>query len=58
MAISIETDQQCEAALARVDEIFDAELGTPEGDELDALVTAIELYEDKAFFSGIAESGT
>jgi HTH-type transcriptional regulator/antitoxin HigA len=58
MARSIETEQQYEAALARVDKIFDAESGTPEGDELVALVTAIELYEDETFFPGPTSTST
>jgi HTH-type transcriptional regulator/antitoxin HigA len=40
---------KCEAdydvALARVDELMDAELDTRQGDELDILVTLIEKYE-------------
>jgi len=40
---------KCEAnydtALSRVDELMDAELDTPQGDELDVLVTLIEKYE-------------
>ena len=35
------------AALARVDELMDAELGSPEGEELDILVDLVELYESK-----------
>ncbi len=34
-------------ALARADELMDAEAGTPEADELEVLVTLIELYEEK-----------
>jgi len=34
-----------DAALARVDTLMDAELDTPQGDELDILVTLIEKYE-------------
>ena len=34
-----------DAALAHVDELMDAELDTPQGDELDILVTLIEKYE-------------
>ena len=37
------------AALARIDELFTAKPGTPEGDELDLLVTLVELYEEKQF---------
>jgi len=43
----IRTEQDYEAALARVDELMDAELGTPEGEELDVLVDLIEAYESR-----------
>ena len=45
----IRTEEEYEAALARIAEIFHAEIGTPEGDELDALVDLVELYEDKHY---------
>ena len=54
----IRTEDDYEAALARIAEIFHAEIGTPEGDELDVLVDLVELYEDRhhavAFPSAIA----
>jgi HTH-type transcriptional regulator/antitoxin HigA len=37
------------ATLARIEEIFNAKLGSPEGDELDLLVTLVELYEENAY---------
>jgi len=40
------------AALARVDELMDAELGTAEGEELDVLVELVERYEEKYFPMG------
>ena len=43
----IRTEKEYEAALARVDELMDAEFGSPEGDELDVLVDLVELYESK-----------
>ncbi len=43
----IRTEKDYEAALARVEELMDAELGSPEGDELDVLVDLVELYESK-----------
>ena len=43
----IRTEKDYEAALARIDELMDAELGSPEGDELDVLVDLVELYESK-----------
>lgn len=45
----IKTEGDHEAALARVDELMDARLGTPEGDELELLVTLVELYEEGTF---------
>lgn len=44
---SIRTEQEYEAALKRVDELMDADLGTPEGEELDALVDLVEAYESR-----------
>ena len=43
----IRTESDYVAALARVDELMDAELGSPEGEELDVLVDLVELYESK-----------
>jgi HTH-type transcriptional regulator / antitoxin HigA len=43
----IGTESDCAAALARVHALMDAELGTPEGEELDVLVDLIEHYESK-----------
>ncbi len=45
----IRTDADYEAALARIDSLMDAELDTPEGDELDILTTLVESYEAKHF---------
>ena len=45
----IRTEKDYEAALVRIAEIFHAEIGTPEGDELDALVDLVELYEDEHY---------
>jgi HTH-type transcriptional regulator/antitoxin HigA len=41
----IRTEQDHEAALARIDEIFDAKPGTAEFDELDVLGTLVDSYE-------------
>lgn len=41
----IKNEAGYETALARIDEILDADPGTPEGDELELLVTLVELYE-------------
>ena len=45
----IKTEADHAAALARIEELFSAKPGTPEGDELDLLVTLVELYEEKHF---------
>ncbi len=44
-AIRNEADYQ--AALARINELMDAEMDTPEGAELDVLTDLVEFYEDK-----------
>ena len=41
----IRTEEEYEAALARVEVLMDAEPGTPEDAELDLLVDLVELYE-------------
>lgn len=43
---SITTEADYYAALARIYDIFDAKPGTPEGDELSALLDAVEAYEE------------
>lgn len=45
----IRTEDDYDAALARIDELMNAELETPEGDELDILVTLVEAYEAKHY---------
>lgn len=45
----IKTEEDYQKALSLIEELMDAELGTPEGDELDFLVTLIEKYEDKEY---------
>ena len=45
----IRTDDDLEAALKRIDEIFDAPEGSPEEDELDILSTLVERYEDEHY---------
>ena len=44
----IKNEAEYETALSRIDELLDAEPGTSEGDELELLVTLVELYENKA----------
>ncbi|MCF7961589.1 MAG: hypothetical protein K9M08_12690 [Pirellula sp.] len=45
----IQTEAENQAALARLDEIFDAKPGTPDGDEFELLVALIEAYERVAY---------
>lgn len=43
----IRTEEDYDAALARIEEIWNAEPGTPESDELDVLSILVEDYEEK-----------
>jgi HTH-type transcriptional regulator / antitoxin HigA len=45
----IKTEAEHAAALARIEEIFTAKPGTPEGDELELLSMLVEHYEKQAF---------
>jgi HTH-type transcriptional regulator/antitoxin HigA len=45
----IKTEQDYQKTLKRLDEIFDAKKGSPEGDELEILGILIEKYEDEKF---------
>ncbi len=45
----IKTKADYDRALARIDELMSAKLGTPEGDELDALATLLDAYESEHF---------
>ena len=45
----IRTDGDLDAALARMEEIFDAEPGSAEDDELGILLDLVEFYEDKHY---------
>jgi len=45
----IKTEAQYEAALARIEKIFDAKPGTPKGDELELLLLLVETYEASAY---------
>jgi HTH-type transcriptional regulator/antitoxin HigA len=47
--IKTEAEHEQAQALARLDVIFDAEPGTPEGDEAELLTALIEMYEEKAY---------
>jgi HTH-type transcriptional regulator/antitoxin HigA len=41
----IKTEKEYENALARINDLMDADPDTPEGDELGLLVTMVEMYE-------------
>ena len=43
----IRTEADYETGLARIDELMDAEPGSPKGRELDALVDIVDLYESR-----------
>ena len=45
----VKNEADHKTTLARIEEIFNAKLGSPEGDELELLVTLVELYEEKAY---------
>lgn len=43
----IQSDDDHAAAMVRINELWDAPMDTPEGDELDVLVALVEAYESK-----------
>ncbi len=45
----LKTDSDYNEALKRIEELFDAEPGTSEADELELLVALVELYEKEHF---------
>lgn len=45
----IHNENDYEAALARIDALMDAKMGTPEGDELEILSTLVESYEARSY---------
>ena len=45
----IKTESDYQEMLRRIEEIFDAEPGTPEGDELEVLGILLEHYEESRF---------
>jgi HTH-type transcriptional regulator/antitoxin HigA len=45
----IHTEMDYQAALHEIEKLMDSNLGTPEGDRLDILVTLIQSYEEKNF---------
>jgi len=52
----LKTETDYEAALARLDELLDAEPDTPEGDEFELWATLISTYEEEAFPIGLPSS--
>ena len=46
---AIETLADYEAAMGRIDQIFNAKSGTTKGDELELLLILVEKYEEKVF---------
>ena len=42
----IKTEADYQAVLAEIEQLFDAQPDTPEGDRLDVLTTLVEAYED------------
>jgi HTH-type transcriptional regulator/antitoxin HigA len=45
----IYTEVDYEAALAEIEQLFEAVPGTPEGDKLEILTTLVEAYEEKHY---------
>ena len=45
----IKTETDYETALAEIEQLFEAEPGTPEGDRLEVLTTLVEAYEDEHY---------
>ena len=45
----IKTKADYEAALEEIEQLFQAEQGTPEGDRLEVLTTLVEAYEDQHY---------
>lgn len=51
----IRTDEDYDAACRRIDEIFQAEEGAPEDDELEVLLTLVDKYEEEHFHIGMPD---
>lgn len=51
----IRSDEDLQSAFSRLEDIFQAEAGTPEGDEMEILVALIEAYENKHYPIGPAD---
>ena len=52
----IRNDEDNHAALQEIEQLWDAEPGTPESDTLDILVTLVEAYEKKSLRLAVARS--
>lgn len=50
----IRNDDGLRAAFARLESIFQAKEGTPEGDEMEIPATLIEVYENKHYPVGVS----
>ena len=48
----VRTEAEYDAALARISELLDAEIDSPEGEELDRITTLVEIYEDEHYPTG------
>ena len=51
----IRSDEDLRAVFRRLEAIFQAEEGTPEADEMEILVTLVEVYEEKNYSIGPAD---
>jgi HTH-type transcriptional regulator/antitoxin HigA len=51
----IKTDEDYNQALERLEEIFDAKNGSPEGDELEVLGILVDRYENERFPIGLPD---
>jgi len=45
----IRNDEDLHTAFARLSEVYQAQMGTPEADEMEVLVTLIEAYENQHY---------
>jgi HTH-type transcriptional regulator/antitoxin HigA len=51
----IKTEEEYESTLERISALMDAVPVTPDGDELELLVTLVELYEEQAWPIGLPD---
>ena len=52
----VRTEAEYDVALARISELLDAEIDSPEGEELDRITTLVEIYEDEHYPMGESNS--